>query len=335
MTEMENRPKIICLTPVKNEAWILDKFLKYTSLWADVIIIADQMSTDGSREIARKYDKVILVDNNSEAFNEPERQKLLINEARKIEGPILLITLDADEFFTPNFKTSPEWETMLAVKPGTIVKFRLLEFQPDLRSVREEDYYSWGYLDDGADHTGKKIHSARIPMREDSDMLYLNDIKVLHVNDAFPLRDMHKQCWYQCYERVTFPQKHSISIFRMYNRYFDKSLISPLPSEWLLGFKELGIDITSIVIQPYYWWDEQVLNYFDEYGTAFFKRENIWKTDWCKIAKMLNRQDSQKYAAPGGVFFKKIRTAILISQPYRSKWYIKLFDFVLKVFFGY
>ena len=61
---------IICLTPVRNEAWILDKFLQCTSLWADYIILADQMSTDGSREIALKYPKVILVDNNSATFNE-------------------------------------------------------------------------------------------------------------------------------------------------------------------------------------------------------------------------------------------------------------------------
>lgn len=332
---MEIKPKIICLTPVKNEAWILEKFLTYTSLWADYIIIADQMSTDGSREIAAKYEKVILVDNTSEAFNEPERQKLLINEARKIEGPRLLITLDADEFFTPNFRTSPEWQSMLSISTGTIVKFRLLEFQPDLKSIREEDYYSWGYLDDGADHSGRKIHSARIPMRKDSDVLYLNDIKVLHVNDAFPLRDMHKQWWYQCYERVTFPHKHSIDIFRMYNRYFDKSLISPMPEEWLSVYKALGLDITSIIIKPYYWWDEQVLNYFDRYGTDFFKHENIWRNDWCETARLLNRENPQKYKTPGGKFYKKLRTAILISQPYRSKWYIKLFDLVLKIFFGY
>jgi len=28
-------PTIICLTPVRNKAWILDRFLQATSLWAD------------------------------------------------------------------------------------------------------------------------------------------------------------------------------------------------------------------------------------------------------------------------------------------------------------
>ena len=64
-------PKIICLTPVLNEAWILDRFIRCASLWADHIIIADQGSTDGSREIAQRYDKVIFIDNKKTGdFNE-------------------------------------------------------------------------------------------------------------------------------------------------------------------------------------------------------------------------------------------------------------------------
>ena len=60
---MNNRPSIIVITPVRNEAWVLDAFLTCTSSWADFIILADQHSTDGTRAIARKYKKVTLIDN--------------------------------------------------------------------------------------------------------------------------------------------------------------------------------------------------------------------------------------------------------------------------------
>ena len=50
------KPLLVVLTPVFNEAWILPAFLKATSLWADYIIIADQMSTDGSREIYKEFE---------------------------------------------------------------------------------------------------------------------------------------------------------------------------------------------------------------------------------------------------------------------------------------
>lgn len=54
---------MIVLTPVFNEAWILPAFLIAMSLWADYIIIADQMSTDGSREIYKEFEKVIVINN--------------------------------------------------------------------------------------------------------------------------------------------------------------------------------------------------------------------------------------------------------------------------------
>lgn len=54
------KPIVCCLTPVKNEACILERFLYAASLWADHIIVADQMSTDESREIAKKIQRLYL-----------------------------------------------------------------------------------------------------------------------------------------------------------------------------------------------------------------------------------------------------------------------------------
>jgi Glycosyl transferase family 2 len=125
------RPLVICLTPIKDEAWILERFLKCASLWADHIIIADQQSNDESKEIARSFPKVRLIENSSATFNEPERQQLLIGEARKILGPKIVMALDADEFLTANFLTSPEWETILHAAVGTVIRFHWLEVFAD------------------------------------------------------------------------------------------------------------------------------------------------------------------------------------------------------------
>ena len=57
-----NKPLHVVMTPVRNEAWVLRAFLEATSLWADYIIIADQMSTDGSREIAGNSPTRVLPD---------------------------------------------------------------------------------------------------------------------------------------------------------------------------------------------------------------------------------------------------------------------------------
>src|SRR6476659_3715040 len=97
-----SRPQIIVLTPVRNEAWILDRFIKCTSLWADHIIIADQSSDDGSADLARKYPKVTVVENDNPEYDEADRQKLLLRTARLIPGPRVLIALDADEIMSAN-----------------------------------------------------------------------------------------------------------------------------------------------------------------------------------------------------------------------------------------
>src|SRR6266513_1643562 len=102
------RPLVICLTPVKNEEWIIEKFLACTSLWADHIILADQGSTDRTTEIAKNFSKVVLIKNYDEQFNEHFRQQLLVDKAREFPGKKLLIALDADEFFTGNIFTHPE-----------------------------------------------------------------------------------------------------------------------------------------------------------------------------------------------------------------------------------
>ena len=98
-----NEPLLVVLTPVRNEAWILHAFLKATSLWADYIIIADQMSTDGSRDIYSQYEKVIVVDNPREEMHQARTRQLLFKAAQKIEGDKILFALDADEFLSGDF----------------------------------------------------------------------------------------------------------------------------------------------------------------------------------------------------------------------------------------
>ena len=133
MEEMNTKPLHIVMTPVRNEAWVLRAFLESTSRWADYIIIADQMSTDGSREMAIKYDKVILIDNPNPDFNEAERQSMLIDKAREIAAgrDCLLWGLDADEIIAANAFTTHDWQRILNSKPGEVFWFKWAEICPN------------------------------------------------------------------------------------------------------------------------------------------------------------------------------------------------------------
>src|SRR2546425_10654486 len=79
--------RVVVVTPVRNEAWILERFLSVTSRFADHIIVADQRSSDDSRAICSRYPKVTVIDNPTDEFNERDRQLLLLRQARALGPP--------------------------------------------------------------------------------------------------------------------------------------------------------------------------------------------------------------------------------------------------------
>lgn len=320
------KPTIICLTPIRNEAWILDTFIQTTSLWADYIIIADQMSTDESVSIAKKYKKVILVENNNPEYDEASRQKLLIDESRKIEGQKLLITLDADEIFTPNFIYSKEWNLILNSTPGTVIHFKWANIFKNFGGYWTSGFFAWGYMDDGFEHnTDNKIHNSRIPLPDYAQNIYIEDIKVMHLQYVNWERMQSKHRWYQCYERTTYPEKSPIEIFRQYHHMYeiDKQKLSSVPIEWIDLYKSEGIDITNFRESKYYWWDEKVLGYFDEFGAQHFKKIYIWDVDWRKIAGFYNRKVIKKYKDPRNIIDKLIHRFLFITQKHKNEYWIR------------
>ena len=123
--------QIVVVTPVRNEARILNRFLSVTSQFADLIIVADQNSTNGSRAIYPLFPKVVMVENPSVGFNEAERQLLLLAKARKrVPGRRLILALDADELLAADAVTRPGWQTALNAAPGTVICFE----KPDILS---------------------------------------------------------------------------------------------------------------------------------------------------------------------------------------------------------
>ncbi len=124
---MNKKKSVICLTPIRNESWILDKFLSSASIWADYIIISDQNSDDNSRDIAKRYEKVRLIENSYTDYNEFLIRQVLFEEARKIKGDKVLIALDADEFFTPDLFLSDEWEKILTSRSRDSYKVKICQ----------------------------------------------------------------------------------------------------------------------------------------------------------------------------------------------------------------
>ena len=179
MTDL--KPTIIRLTPLRNEEWILHRFLACASRWADLVLLLDDGSTDRSRDIAARFPKARVVDNASGHCHEPQRRQRLLEVAREYAAPRLLLALDCDEALTANYTSSPEWQTILRAPAGTVVWFTLLNLCPDMAKCWQVSYpFPFGLMDDGSDFSTSILHGTRIPTPHHSSRVHLRDSRVLH-----------------------------------------------------------------------------------------------------------------------------------------------------------
>jgi len=273
----EQRPLHIVMTPVRNEAWVLKAFLEATSLWADYIIIADQMSTDGSREIARKYPKVVLIDNKNPEFNEAERQSMLVAKAREVAAgrDTLLWGLDADEVLAADTFETEDWKHIINSVPGDVFWFKWAEICPNQKEywLSPTTYYPWLFHDDGKEPHGnyvRNMHSMRIPYPiEEKQMYNVDGFRVLHLAYLNEHRVASKRRFYQF---VDWEMNHRspVSLSRSYTQTKKSEQVLPLPDEFLYKTDKFGFDLLGLV-------DTQVSKcYMDDYIVERFPR-HTWK----------------------------------------------------------
>ena len=113
--------KIIGLLPVRNEAWVLEHSLASLSGFCDVIIVSDQQSSDSSRDICRRFPKVVLLDPDAADMEARLPQKArwrLLDAARSYEGDNVLWCTDADELTPPAAARSFFVRQAAAALPG-------------------------------------------------------------------------------------------------------------------------------------------------------------------------------------------------------------------------
>lgn len=323
------RPTVICITPIKNEAWVLERFIRCASRWADRIIIADQRSTDGSREIIARYPHVTLVDNNSTEYSEHIRQNLLLAEARKTPGKRLIFSLDADEVISANWEGHPEWGRLLALPEGTVIRFPKAELHPDFGTYWEVDGSDLvhGFVDDGSPFHGIKAHGPRLPMPEPLRRVRPESLWLLHYRYTDPLRNLGKQRWNQCWERLTFPEKRAVTIVRQCN--MDLNIPPDRPrvrDEWFAGYERLGIPMRRVEPERHSWWDKETVRLFSEHGVERFRRLDVFDGSWWAGMPDFDgvRVTAEWPYDPRGGFERRFHRWMRKTQAVRMRWWVRL-----------
>lgn len=328
---------VICLTPVRNEAWILPAFLAAASIWADVIIVADQGSTDGSLEIARSFPKVILIENRAETYSEVARQRLLIEAARKQAGPRILIALDADEFLSPALAGRAWFERLGAAGPGACAYVPFFNVRPGLwQGWTGHRNFLAGWVDDGRQHTAEVIHSRRLPVTERDPVVACDPGAVaMHWQFAAPGRMRSKHRWYLVWERLNRPGRSAVDVYRQYHHMnaVSRRDLEPVPSEWLSWYSSRGVDLAGIADDGQHWWDADVLALLEQHGVAHFAREAIWSHDWRAAAVAAGIGNVERFADPRTVWQKGVHAWLGLTQPIHHSRPIRLADRLLQSIF--
>jgi len=322
-----SKPLLICMTPVRNEAWILHAFLKATSLWADYIIIADQGSIDGSREIALSYPRVILINNSNPDFNEPERQKLLIDKAREIDGDKILFALDADEIFSANVQLTNDWQKIIHSEKGDVFWFQWAQVMFDKAHYWvPNNFYPWVFHDDGKEPHGNysaNIHSMRIPYPiEEKQMVYVRDFKVLHFQYIFPERNLSKQNFYKLVD-YTVNKRSAVKISRTNFEKKIKTKQFELTDDMIYVEEINGFNLFDLIDtnSRNFWFDSYVVERIQQNGIAAYKYIDIWNKSF------LERYD---FKDPRNCFIKLLHFYLRRTQNISNSFLIRIIDKIIK-----
>ena len=305
--------KIIALIPIKNEDWILESSLTNISRWADHIIIADQMSTDHSREICKKFPKVTLIDNLNEGHSNKVRWQLL-DEARKIEGNNLIVCIDADEILVPDTFANKEVFKKYALGQRFEIPWIQLWKSPSqyrTDSGWDELTKQFAFIDDRVmDYERSEVindHTARIPSSP-LPLIHL-DSALLHLEYVPFKKSQIKQAWYRCSELIA-GKRSARRINTTYAPTLDSTQVKTkeVPATWNKGitFPEGLAETTST------WHRETILKWFDQYGIEFFEPLDIWHIQEFndEFLKRMNRLPKPKHFPKWLLALNKIKNSL-------------------------
>jgi hypothetical protein len=289
--------KIIVVTCVKDEAWMLERFLATCSQFADEIIVSDESTgLDNSIEIYKKYPKVILHHNSGSSVRWDIRRRFVFQEARKIIcDKRIIIAIDSDEIISANVIASPEWETVLNAEPGTLFHLQWVNLWKTYEYYRAEYPYLYGsynrqiWIDDGISEIPiigygyQEMHMAYNPMQAKKH-IYLNDIVCLHYQGCNWRRVESRHRYYVAHEKANIGKLSDLAIYRNYGYLTQRKVkCGHSPSKWFDGWMKIGIDMTSSEDMELTHFDLSVMVMLQKHGADFFTFQDLWRVDWIKL----------------------------------------------------
>ena len=309
------KPKIIGLMQVRNEAPIIEQALRGLAVYTDEIIVLDDASDDDTPAIVQTLAKELHI---TEIIQETlsgwthrteieNRQKLL--DTGRAHGGTHFIELDADEIFTA-LCAKDNWlrKQILALEKGQILHLPIINLWKSFDFYRSRigefpDIVDCSaiFCDDGistladnkrVSHSGF-IHFGRFPVnrvKQKPDVYSKNlNYSILHLPFVNWDNTFVKRGWIMCLEVIRLKEGLSVKFpgrtvrdindfYKTFHNYSEEGIeLKPTPPEWLdYSFFDKACYTTRLVT----WRKQQVLNWFKHYGRDYFKDLDIWHINW-------------------------------------------------------
>lgn len=294
--------KIIVVTCVKDEAWMLDRFLATCSQFADHIIISDESTgLDNSLEIYKNYPKVILHHNSGKPVRGDIRRQFVFQEARKIScDKRIIIAIDSDEILSANMNESIEWKTVLDSDPGTLIYLQWVTLWKSNNFYRVDSPNLFGsynrqiWIDDGSSEIPtigyQEMHMAYNPLQAKKN-IYLNEIVCLHYQCCNWPRMESKHRYYRAHEKANIKKLSDLAIHRIYGHFMSrKNEIRKSPPEWFDGWIKKGIDMTSVQVESLNHFDLSVIDILNKNESNYLQFQDIWRVNWDSLFKQAKQE---------------------------------------------
>lgn len=334
-----DRPLLIVISSNRNYGWVVPAFLKANTQWADYIVITDQMSTDGSREMYAKYNeecnvygvkcKIIVVDDKDMEFKENTRARVAFEKGREIAAgrDAIYFALDIDEVLPAKWMETEDGKKILNSKPGDMFGLKWANLQPDNKTYIEEP--SWQYKifhDNGVAWQKSKdeLHAPHLPYSSwEIEPYQITDFPNLHFGHYHKRWRKFNAKYYGMLDVHQHRSKSVIPMNRGYNYPDPIALAYPrkeIKKEWL--YKEFNIfGLVDLNAQP------QGLKLIKELivqdGIEKFQSVDIWDEDLCNELQVKD---------PRTMGWKILHWYLRKTQPYRNTLVIRGVDKILKQF---